>query len=433
MATLGEDGEGRTVQVITKPNPYEGVPQFTVLLKQGLKANGEKIEGKVTTTTGVLSETVEVELNENDTYELEKDVVVVTSRDVEPAEQAKKATDLLDAVQSESFVDNLADHTAIWEKRWEQSDIVIAGDEAAQQGIRFNILQLFMTYYGEDRRLNVGPKGFTGEKYGGATYWDTEAYIVPMYLAVTKPEVTKALLEYRHEQLPGAYHNAKQQGLKGALFPMVTFNGIECHNEWEITFEEIHRNADIPFAIYQYTNYTGDDSYVKDEGMDVLVGTARFWADRVHFSKRKGKYMIHGVTGPNEYENNVNNNWFTNTMARWLIGYTLERLPKATAEAQKRVAVTDEEKAKWQDIVDNMYLPEDKELGIFVQHDTFLDKDLRPVSEIEDQRPINQNWSWDKILRSPFIKQADVLQGIYFLNDHYTMEQKRRTLISTSQ
>lgn len=423
---LGEDGEGRTVQVITKPNPYEGVPQFTVLLKQGLKANGEKIEGKVTTTTGVLSETVEIELNENDTYELEKDVVVVTSRDVEPAEQAKKATELLDAVQSESFADNLADHTAIWEKRWEQSDIVIAGDEAAQQGIRFNILQLFMTYYGEDRRLNVGPKGFTGEKYGGATYWDTEAYIVPMYLAVTKPEVTKALLEYRHEQLPGAYHNAKQQGLKGALFPMVTFNGIECHNEWEITFEEIHRNADIPFAIYQYTNYTGDDSYVKDEGMDVLVGTARFWADRVHFSKRKGKYMIHGVTGPNEYENNVNNNWFTNTMARWLIGYTLERLPKATAEAQKRVAVTDEEKAKWQDIVDNMYLPEDKELGIFVQHDTFLDKDLRPVSEIEDQRPINQNWSWDKILRSPFIKQADVLQGIYFLNDYYTMEQKEK-------
>ncbi|MDK7227509.1 glycoside hydrolase family 65 protein, partial [Lactobacillus iners] len=96
------------------------------------------------------------------------------------------------------------------------------GDAAAQQGIRFNILQLFMTYYGEDERLNVGPKGFTGEKYGGATYWDTEAFIVPMYLAITKPSVTKALLEYRHNQLPGAYHNAKEQGLPGALFPMVT-------------------------------------------------------------------------------------------------------------------------------------------------------------------------------------------------------------------
>lgn len=207
---------------------------------------------------------------------------------------------------------------------------------------------------------------------------------------------------------------------------MVTFNGIECHNEWEITFEEIHRNADIPHAIAMYTDYTGDDSYVKNEGMDVLVGTARFWAARVHWSKWRNKYVMHGVTGPNEYENNVNNNWFTNTMARWLLKYTLERLPLATKEAQERVRVTDEEKAKWQDIVDNMYLPEDKERGIFLQQDDFLDKDIRPVSEIEDQRPINQHWSWDKILRSPFIKQADVLQGIYFLNDEYTMEQKEK-------
>ncbi|MDK6533726.1 glycoside hydrolase family 65 protein, partial [Klebsiella pneumoniae] len=107
-----------------------------------------------------------------------------------------------------------------------------------------------------------------------------------------------------------------------------------------------------------------------------------FWADRVHFSKRKHKYMIHGVTGPNEYENNVNNNWFTNQMAAWLLSYTLERLPKAKLEALKRLAVSDEEKAHWQDIVDNMYFPEDKKLGIFVQHDTFLDKDIRPVSTI---------------------------------------------------
>ena len=161
--------------------------------------------------------------------------------------------------------------------------------------------------------------------------------------------------------------------------------------------------------------------------MDVLVGTARFWADRVHFSKWRNKYVMHGVTGPNEYENNVNNNWFTSTMARWLLKYTLERLPKATEAAQKRVNVTEEEKAKWQDIVDNIYLGEDKDLGIFLQQDDFLDKDIRPVSSIPaEERPINQHWSWDKILRSPFIKQADVLQGIYFLNDQYTMEQKEK-------
>ena len=422
---LGESKDEETIQLITKPNPYK-VPQFTVLMKQSLRANGAPVSGKVSTESGKVSEIVETELNEGESYELEKDVIVVTSRDVESDKQSQAAAELMKELQSESFEENLADHTDIWKKRWEKSDVEIGGDDAAQQGIRFNILQLFMTYYGEDKRLNVGPKGFTGEKYGGATYWDTEAYIVPMYLGVTPPEVTRALLQYRHDQLPGAYHNAKQQGLKGALFPMVTFNGIECHNEWEITFEEIHRNADIPHAIAMYTDYTGDDSYVKNEGMDVLVGTARFWADRVHWSKLRNKYVIHGVTGPNEYENNVNNNWFTNTMARWLLKYTLERLPLATKEAQERVNVTEEEKAKWQDIVDKMYLPEDEERGIFLQQDDFLDKDIRPVSEIEDQRPINQHWSWDKILRSPFIKQADVLQGIYFLNDQYTKEEKER-------
>lgn len=423
---LGEDESSRSIQLKTKPNNF-GTPQFTVLLKESVREDGQVISGKVATKSGLVDETFEKHLATGESWELEKDVIVVNSRDVADSDQAEKADELMAKLQEKSYADNLADHEAVWAKRWEKCDVTIEGDAAAQQGIRFNILQLFMTYYGQDPRLNIGPKGFTGEKYGGATYWDTEAFIVPMYLAVAPKEVTRSLLEYRHEQLPGAYHNARMQGLKGALFPMVTFNGIECHNEWEITFEEIHRNADIPFAIYQYTRYTGDDSYVKDEGMDVLVGTARFWADRVHFSKRKGQYMIHGVTGPNEYENNVNNNWFTNTMARWLLSYTLERWPLATEAAKKRLNVTDEELAKWQDIVDKMYLPEDKDLGIFVQHDTFLDKDIRSKDTIPaDQLPLNQHWSWDKILRSPFIKQADVLQGIYFLNDRYTKEQKEK-------
>lgn len=421
-----EDPSQRCIQLITKKNPFK-VPQFTVLLKEQLRVNNRLAHGEVTTKPGFLAEKVSANLSQGQSYELEKDVIVVTSRDVEADKQINKASDLMSKLCQKSFDENLADHEAIWQKRWEKSDVQIEGSDEAQQGIRFNILQLFMTYYGQDTRLNIGPKGFTGEKYGGATYWDTEAYIIPMYLAVAPKEVTHALLEYRHKQLPGAYHNAKQQGLKGALFPMVTFNGIECHNEWEITFEEVHRNADIPFAIYQYTAYTGDESYVKNEGMDVLVGTARFWADRVHFSKRKQKYMIHGVTGPNEYENNVNNNWFTNQMAAWLLSYTLKRLPKADPAALDRLKVTDQEKAHWQDIVDKMYFPEDKQLGIFVQNDTFLDKDIRPASTIpENERPINQHWSWDKILRSPFIKQADVLQGIYFLNNHFTKEEKEK-------
>ena len=151
---------------------------------------------------------------------------------------------------------------------------------------------------------------------------------MPLYLALAEPEVTRNLLQYRRNQLPHAQHNAREQGLAGALYPMVTFTGIECHNEWEITFEEIHRNGAIPYAIYNYTNYTGNESYLAKEGLEVLVEVSRFWADRVHFSKRNGKYMIHGVTGPNEYENNINNNWYTNTLAAWVLDYTREALAK---------------------------------------------------------------------------------------------------------
>ncbi len=208
---------------------------------------------------------------------------------------------------------------------------------------------------------------------------------------------------------------------------MVTFTGIECHNEWEITFMEIHRNAAITHAIYNYTKYTGDESYRVNDGLDVLVGTARFWADRVHYSKHAGKYMMHGVTGPNEYENNVNNNFHTNRMAAWSLAYTLETLKGADDSKVKELAVTEEEKQKWQAIIANMYYPYDEELGVYIQHDTFLDKDLMPVSDLDaSDLPLNQNWSWDKILRSPFIKQADVLQSIYYLRDQFTLEEKER-------
>lgn len=135
--------------------------------------------------------------------------------------------------------------------------------------------------------------------------------------------------------------------------------------------------------------------------------------------------MIHGVTGPNEYENNINNNWYTNTIAAWVLRYTREQY--LAFKDQTTVEISEEELANWKDIDENMYYPVDDELGIFVQHDTFLDKELLPVSALDSKElPINQNWSWDKILRSCFIKQADVLQGIYYFDDAYTLEEKQR-------
>ncbi len=409
----------------TTPNPF-GTPRFTSAMEMNhitsLKAvaanqpNDKEVENEFAGS-----------IAPGDQATIEKRVIVVTSRDYDTnAKLVSAMHNLSNQVNDESFDNLFKPHAEIWHQRWDKSDVQIGGDVEAQQGIRFNLYELFSTYYGEDARLNVGPKGFTGEKYGGATYWDTEAYVIPVYLGITDPKVTRNLLMYRYKQLDGAYHNAKEQGLKGALFPMVTFDGIECHNEWEITFEEIHRNGDIAFAIYNYTRYTGDESYVLHEGSKVLTEISRFWADRVHFSQRKQMYMIHGVTGPDEYENNVDNNWYTNLLAQWTLKYTLEILAKVSPEQAKELNVSKEEKAQWQDIVDRMYLPYDKKLNIFVQHDGFLDKDLTSASQIpKDQLPISQHWSWDKVLRSPYIKQGDVIQGLWDFIDDFTPEQKK--------
>ncbi|WP_062352100.1 glycoside hydrolase family 65 protein [Bacillus kwashiorkori] len=425
MFWLPITSERNKLVVETKPNPF-GVEQFTVATAMQNKAENlahahfhvEEME-----VVEVLTGTID----NGETATIEKQIIVTTTRDYDKAEVLVGAETILAKTKDISFHQLAEAHKALWEKRWEIADVTIGGDEAAQQGIRFNLFQLFSTYYGEDERLNIGPKGFTGEKYGGATYWDTEAYAVPLYLALTDPSVTKNLLLYRHNQLDGAFINAQKQGLKGALYPMVTFTGIECHNEWEITFEEIHRNGAIAYAIYNYTNYTGDKTYLLEKGIDVLVNISRFWADRVHYQKEKNVYMIHGVTGPNEYENNVNNNWYTNYIARWTLQYTLANLADVANEKITELNINEEEKAKWTDIVEKMYLPYDEERGIFVQHDTFLDKDLKPVSDLApSDLPLNQNWSWDRILRSCFIKQADVLQGIYFFGNHFTIEEKER-------
>ena len=320
-----------------------------------------------------------------------------------------------------------------WSKIWDISDIKIDGDIKAQQAIRFNIFQLNQTYSGKHADLNIGPKGFTGEKYGGSTYWDTEAYCLPFYLATKPKSVAKNLLQYRYSHLQKAIDNAIKLGFKNgaALYPMVTMNGEECHNEWEITFEEIHRNGAIAYAIYNYQKYTGDKSYTKEKGIFVLIAISKFWLQRFNFSEQKKKYVLLGVTGPNEYENNINNNFYTNYIAKWCIEYTLQTLNSIKNNDQKdykkiidKSGLTKSELEKLHSMKDLIYLPFSKKYNVYLQQDDFLEKDIYPASKIDKKDlPINQNWSWDRILRSPFIKQADTLQTFYFFEDHFSKKE----------
>lgn len=405
---------------ITKKNPFN-VPRFFVSCIQALdyKFKANEKEFKQDNKVGRI---ITINAKKDTEYVLTKKIYISNSRHTKKELVHDSNLEVYRRNKKISYEELKKAHSDKWNKRWELADIKIEGDISSQQAIRFNLFQLFNTFYGEDNTLNIGPKGFTGEKYGGATYWDTEAYCFPVYLASSDKKVAKSLLEYRYKQLEQAKHNAKQQGLDGALYPMVTFDGIECHNEWEITFEEIHRNGAMAHAIYSYYVYTDDDSYIKTKGLEVLIEISKFWADRVHWSEKNKKYMIHGVTGPNEFENNINNNFYTNYLARWTIQYTLEIYNKFKSKFKLDKKTID----KWKDIVEKMYLPEDKKNKIFVQHDTFLDKDIRPVSSLDSsERPIVHNWSWDKILRSCFIKQADTLQTFYFFPHHFDKKIKK--------
>ena len=347
----------------------------------------------------------------------------------------EKATAICQLARKTGYDLLVMEHKEQWEQVWKEEDVIIEGDAEVQQGIRFNIFQLNQNYRGDDPRLNIGAKGFTGEKYGGNTQWNSELCCVPFFLLSKPRNIARNFLLYRYNQLPKAIENARKLGFDhgAALYPMVTFDGEECHNEWEITFEEIHRNNIIVYAVMQYVQMSGDESFIAKFGLEMMIAIARFWQQRVSFSQPKDKYVILGVTGPNEYENNVDNNWYTN----YSCVETLKSIINAVQQVKSNFAddyiricmsckFQEKEMERWKEIAENMYLPEDRELNIFVQQDGYLDKEQKTVNEIPmDQRPINQHWSWDRILRSCYIKQSDVLLGIYLYYSNFTEAEVR--------
>lgn len=420
-----------SVTMRTKKTDYQ------VAWAQSCRVDGAESRGMSCRSGERIAEIFNVQVADQESVTLYKYVGVASSLNHSIDQLTARAAHVANLGAERGFDLLLADHESAWNDRWQTCDIQIGGDDKAQQGIRFCIFQLLQTYTGHDDRLNIGPKGFTGEKYGGSTYWDTEAYCLPFYLSTSGEDVARQLLVYRYKQLGKAIENAEKLGFTGgaALYPMVTMTGEECHNEWEITFEEIHRNGAIAYAIYNFCRYTGKKEYLVSHGLEVLIAIARFWAQRATFSEARQQFVILGVTGPNEYENNVNNNWYTNRLAQWCLRYAAEVTEFVARDYsddyQRIVRVSkldaDIEIRQWREVADGLYLPENSELGVFMQQDGFMDKEQRMAADLPvSERPINQHWSWDRILRSCFIKQADVLQGIYLFKESFDKETIRR-------
>ncbi len=326
-----------------------------------------------------------------------------------------------------------AQHTYL-DQYWQKADVEIEGDPALQQGVRFNTFHLLQSV-GRDGKTNIAAKGLTGEGYSGHTFWDSEGFAVPFFL-YHSPQIARALLEYRYFTLEGAKTRAKQMShTRGALYPWRTINGDECSSYYPAGTAQYHINADIAIAIKKYYMATGDRSFMVDMGAEILFETARIWAEVGWFAPSKGgMYSIPCVTGPDEYTVLVDNNAYTNYMAREHLNFAIDihrlleqEYPKQVKLLKARINLGIDEIELWQKIADNMYLPYDSEMKIIPQDDGFLAKPDWPFARTpKDDYPLQWHHHMLIIYRHRVCKQADTVLAEFVLSNHFSLEQKKR-------
>lgn len=318
---------------------------------------------------------------------------------------------------------------------WDIADVGIQGDEALQQGIRFNLFHI-MQAAGRDGRTSLGAKGLSGEGYEGHYFWDTEMYVLPVFV-YTAPELAKKLLEYRYHTLDQARARARVLGHeKGALYPWRTINGEEASTYFPLGTAQYHINGDIAYAFQLYVDVSGDREFLKEMAAEVLCETARVWADVGCFAECRGnQYCICAVTGPDEYNAIVDNNFYTNLMARENIRYALKALellketePQFYQEFIERLSITDQETAYWERIVENMYFPYDEKRQVYPLDDGFMMRKPWDDSRIpvEKRHLLYENYHPLFIYRQRMSKQADAILGMYLYSNLFTKEELKR-------
>lgn len=325
-----------------------------------------------------------------------------------------------------------SEHTNDREKTERNSQ---TADIAQQQGIRFNLFHVFQAA-GRDGRTGMGAKGLSGEGYEGHYFWDTEMYMMPV-LTYTQPEVVRSLLEYRYHTLPQARERARILGHdKGALFPWRTINGEEASTYYPLGTAQYHIIADIEYALSLYLQVTGDKTFFLEMGAEILIDTARIWADVGSFAPcRDGKYCICDVTGPDEYNVLVDNNFYTNFMAREhlrdavkAVEYLQERETEVLEQLCGKLSFDVEEMVLWKKIVDNMYFPYDEERQVYPMDDGFMMR--RPWDENripqEKRAWLYENYHPLFIMRHRMSKQADAIIAMYLHSDQFEAEELRR-------
>lgn len=346
------------------------------------------------------------------------DVETCTDPAVDETEFFRRVTAFREALPGYEALEE--ESAAWWTRVWEHSDILIEGDEANQQGIRFCIFQMHQTYHGAEHNSVIGAKGLTGEAYNGNTFWDTETYCLNFYL-FNNPQAAKNLLMFRYHTLREAQSRAEALDCRGAFYPIATIDGTECCNLWQHASLQLQASTGVAYGIRHYVQVTGDTAFLRDYGAPLLVEICRMLASRGDWSPVTGEYGYYGVMGPDEFQMMVNNNCYTNFMAKKTFEYTLSVLPADYGD------VSPEEREAWRGMAEKMEIPYEESTKLFEQNEGFfrlphVDVDSIPVEEF----PLYSHWSYDHIYRNDMIKQPDVLMMLFLYNSCFTAEQKRK-------
>lgn len=317
---------------------------------------------------------------------------------------------------------------------WEKSDVKIEGDNKLQIGLRFNIFHLNQTA-GRNGKTNISAKGITGAGYEGHYFWDTEMYMLPFFI-YTQPDIARKLLEYRHSILPSARNRAHEMAVeKGALFAWRTINGEEASAYYPAGTAQVHINADIAHGVYTYFKATNDKEFAFSMGLEILIETARFWVRFGHHDPRRNHaFVINGVTGPDEYTAIVDNNYYTNIMAKNNLKYAIELVQKAIEESfpeskkmLNKINFDIAEVEEWKNAEESMYLPYDEEQHLTMQDDQFFNlKKWDLENTPKEKYPLLLHYHPLTIYRHQVNKQADTVLAQFMFPWEFDLEQKIR-------
>ena len=373
---------------------------------------------------------------------LNKYMVYHTSKTASPDEMARRAEWTLDRVVEQGFIRLVSEQQQCMDGFWRRSDIRVSNIRAdrlrlstleIQQAIRINLFHILQASARAENN-GVAAKGLTGQAYEGHYFWDTEIYLLP-FLIYTAPQAAKNLLRLRYSMLDQARARARELGHPGALFPWRTINGEEASAYYAAGTAQYHINADIAYALRKYVSATGDKEFLWECGAEMLVETARLWCDLGFFSTRKdGKFCINGVTGPDEYKTVVNNNTYTNLMARENLRFAAETVeslqrekPDVLEYLMRTTDVSWSEVEAWKRAGDNMYIPFDAPTGIYPQDDNFLEREPWDFKNTPaDRYPLLLFYHPLNIYRRQVIKQADVILAMFLLGNQFSLEEKRQ-------